>query len=219
MYFTIYKITHIDSGKTYIGAHKTRDLNDGYMGSGKHLKRAQAKYGLDRFSKEILYIFDNKEEMFAKEAELVNEEFVKRADTYNLKEGGFGGFDYLNDKERFNNPSHSVERMQRLWSLGIARIPKDKRVEFSRKGGFLTKQRGVGIHAPGRDKRDFLGRKHKEESKRLIGQKNSTHQKGSGNSQYGTMWITDGITSKKVDSGIVIPEGWRRGRVMPKSTS
>lgn len=217
MYFTIYKITHIDSGKTYIGAHKTRDLNDGYMGSGTRLKRAQAKYGLDRFSKEILYIFDNKEEMFAKEAELVNEEFVKRADTYNLKEGGFGGFDYLNDKDRFDNPAHSPERMREFVKIGNAACSLECRQNSGRKNGLRAKMLGIGIFYPG-NRGSFKGMKHSEDSKRKIGSKTSVSQKGSGNSQYGTMWITDGVTSRKVDSDIVIPEGWRRGRVMPKST-
>ncbi len=36
-YYTIYKITNIINGMIYIGKHQTKDVNDGYMGSGKHL--------------------------------------------------------------------------------------------------------------------------------------------------------------------------------------
>ena len=41
-------------------------------------------------------------EMNSKERELVDDAFVERKDTYNLKRGGEGGFDYIN-KNCHNN--------------------------------------------------------------------------------------------------------------------
>lgn len=100
--YTIYQITNILDKKIYIGKHQTCNLNDGYMGSGKLLKRAQHKYGLENFEKQILHIYDTEEEMNAKEAELVTEEFCCREDTYNICVGGKGGFSYINSNpEKF----------------------------------------------------------------------------------------------------------------------
>jgi hypothetical protein len=59
---------------------------------------------------------------------------------------------------------------------------------------------------------DWNGKKHKEETKRKIGEKASINQKGSGNSQYGTMWITDGCVNKKISKEEAVPEGWFKGR-------
>jgi len=66
------------------------------MGSGKYLKRAINKHGLESFDKELLFVFDNPGEMFAKEAELVNEDFLAEENTYNLRVGGMGGWDHVN---------------------------------------------------------------------------------------------------------------------------
>lgn len=37
-------------------------------------------------------------------------------------------------------------------------------------------------------------------------------QSGTGNSQFGTIWICDGSVSRKIDASEEIPSGWKRGR-------
>lgn len=86
--WTVYKTTHRPSGKFYIGVHKTADPNDRYLGSGKVITRAIRAHGRQEFSKEVLFVFANPAEAYAKEAELVNDAFVARVDTYNLARGG-----------------------------------------------------------------------------------------------------------------------------------
>jgi hypothetical protein len=105
MFYTIYKTTCSINGKVYIGAHKTNNLDDGYLGSGKLISRAINKYGKESFVKEILFIFDNEVDMFDKERELVTEEFVESEVSYNCKLGGEANWYYIN-KNGLNHKSN-----------------------------------------------------------------------------------------------------------------
>lgn len=123
MYYTIYKITNKLNNKFYIGKHQTQNLEDGYMGSGILIKRAIEKYGIENFSKEILFVFDNEEEMNQKEKELV----IISENCYNLCDGGKGGFGYIHKnklKDYFNNSKIS----------GFKFFTKEQRREYCSKG-------------------------------------------------------------------------------------
>ena len=91
-YYYLYKTTNLINNKIYIGVHATKRLDDNYIGSGKILVEAIHKYGRKNFKKEILEFFDSKEEMFNREAEIVNEEFIAKSDNYNAVIGGIGGY-------------------------------------------------------------------------------------------------------------------------------
>lgn len=65
----------------------------------------------------------------------------------------------------------------------------------------------------------WAGKKHKEETKRIIGIKNSISQKGENNSHYGTCWIyhpeeKKNLSIRKEELSIWIEQGWIKGRKM-----
>lgn len=96
MKYYLYKITNLLNGKIYIGVHQTTNLEDGYMGSGILITKAIHKHGIENFKKDILEFFDTVDDMYARENEIVNEEFLLHEDNYNLNLGGTGGWHYVN---------------------------------------------------------------------------------------------------------------------------
>lgn len=213
MYYTVYKITNLVNNKIYVGVHKTEDLNDDYMGSGKLIKSAIKKYGVEKFTREYVAIFDNSEDMFNMESELVNEDFIKRDDTYNLKQGGYGGFDFIN-----NTYQHSDDFLKSISPFGyeFTKKHRDIIIKSGLKGIEKIKEMRLNNEI---NVKSFLGKKHNEDTKKKIGIANSQHQKGSGNSQYGTMWIhnielRESKKIKKEDYTHWETNGWLKGRKM-----
>ena len=192
MFYLIYKITNLMNNKIYIGSHKTININDTYMGSGKYLLYAQKKYGIENFKKDILFVFDNPKDMFLKEAELVNENFLSEENTYNLKLGGVGGFGYINSlsKNLYGNNGklgYGGENLIKGWHRDKT---NDELVKISKtlKEGYST----------GRLNPTFLGKKHKIETIEKL--KGHSRQNGEKNSQYGTCWITHPeLGNKKIE--------------------
>lgn len=204
-YYYLYQITNNLNGKIYVGIHSTNDLEDGYMGSGTALKHAYKKYGIENFEKETLGFFDSEDDMFQKEIEIVDADFILREDTYNLTNGGNGGS--LPGSYGVIKGASIAGKMCRKNGTGIfssesrAKVHKyciseenlNKLLEMSKKG-----------NAP-----EAINKKKEAFAK-------IKHQQGVKNSQYGTMWITNGIDSKKISKEEQIPEGWKKGRVQKK---
>lgn len=105
MKYIVYQTVNKINNKIYIGVHGTEtDDFDGYIGCGVSIyrpstyehpntpfKHAVRKYGTGAFIRTTLKEFDNEEDAYKLEAELVNEEFLKREDVYNLVPGGCSG--------------------------------------------------------------------------------------------------------------------------------
>ena len=196
-FYTIYQTTNLLDGKIYVGKHKTENLNDSYFGSGKYLWKAIEKDGLENFSKCILFIFENEEQMNAKEAELVDWDFISRDDTYNRTPGGKGGWNFVNNAE-------SASDRRRRGGQNAAKTGKIK--QYWKEGRFDSL---LPILA-----QNFKGRHHSSETKQKISSANSK-MIGPKNSQFGSMWITDGVLNRKIKRDLdTIPDGWYRGRTM-----
>ena len=214
MYYLIYKTTNILSGKFYVGSHKTKNKDDGYMGSGKYLNHAIKKHGLANFRKEILFEFATAKEMYDKEAYIVDDDFLAEENTYNLKQGGFGGFDYINNsgKNIYGNNGmlgfggenlHKSTTKDRLISQGRYYEYINK-ISTSLKDGYKS-----GKLIP-----PFLGKTHKEETLQKL--RGHTRSNGCNNSQFGMMWITNGLSNLKIKNNDSIPISWYKGRTMKK---
>ena len=141
MKWIVYQTTCTVNNKIYIGVHGTTDPDvfDGYIGNGiniynsnidedrnSHFKAAVKKYGYSKFIRTTLKVFDNEEDAYKFESLIVDDEFLKREDVYNLVHGGCSGkyavprkkvymydldgnfereFDGVNEAGRFLNPN------------------------------------------------------------------------------------------------------------------
>ena len=209
MFYTIYKITNNINQKHYIGMHKTNNLDDGYMGSGILIRRAIEKYGKENFNKEILYAFDNELDMRNKEKELV----VLSENSYNLLEGGKGGFGFINSR----NLNGTLEGRK---LGGIQSSSKNTNAFYNLSNQSIEKR-----VASRKEKYGILAYTEKARTQcnnetAMIKRKNTynliDHQRGDNNSQYGSCWITNGQENKKIKKEELdkfIELGYYKGRI------
>ena len=100
MKYIVYNTINTINLKSYIGVHKTEtpDIFDGYYGNGvnikdqsklKHPKEpfhyALKKYGFKNFRRSTIKVFDTLEEALELEKQIVNQDFIRRKDTYKNK--------------------------------------------------------------------------------------------------------------------------------------
>ena len=222
MFYVIYKTTNKTNNKIYIGKHQTTDVNDGYLGSGKLIRRAIAKYGISNFTKEILFVFDNASDMNNKEKELV----VVSEETYNLCPGGQGGFGYINNNGlnglNMANKALVEKYKDPVWKA----MMRKKQLKCASMGGkVLVEKYKDPVWKAMMRKKHQLAQRIMVEKYRLNDSswcwpqpsdetraKMKISASGNKNSQFGSMWITDGTNNSKIMKTASIPNGWKRGR-------
>lgn len=213
MYY-IYRITNLINGKTYIGQHKYNKLNDYYMGSGTHLKRAQKKYGIKNFKKEIL-IFNvtKKEHIDLLEKTFITSERKKvgQENCYNIADGGEGAFGHCSEehKKKISEAKkrkhfiHSEETKKKIsetkkgqhWKLSEE---TRKKMSESHKGKTHSEEWVRKIAEAHKGKQYHKGFHHSEEVRKKMSEALKT-----------LYWWTNGKTNVRSK---VCPEGFIRGR-------
>lgn len=208
-YHFIYKTTCRVTNKFYYGMHSTNNLDDGYIGSGQRLWKSINKHGRENHLIKILEFLPNREALSNREKELITESLLKDPMCMNLAKGGEGG-GFLNFNHEKKCHIGASNWLRNKW-----KDPEYINSQRIRNSKTLSK-----THNAGKIKYDtFTGKTHKEETKQKIGEANSINQSGSNNSQFGTMWITNGIENKKIKKSFDIPDNWKKGRTihMPPS--
>ncbi len=203
-YHFIYRTTNTLSGRYYIGMHSTDNLNDGYLGSGTYLKRSINKHGKENHSIEILEFLSSREELAAREREIVSLQEIAKKECMNLKVGGEGGRTGK-DGEKLGGDRWAAAH--RYWD---SEEGKKRKPEIGRQAQKLQAEKG--LHKTWKDTYSWKGKKHSTSTIEKMKESKKDYGKGNGNSQYGTCWITNETESRKIYKGDTIPEGWRLGR-------
>lgn len=207
-YHIIYKTTNKLNGKFYIGKHSTDVIDDGYFGSGISLTRAIKKYGTENFTREILFIFENQNDMEIKEKELVNENLIHNKQSYNIALGGQGGnLGNLVNLKISKNTSKALlgklkteahkEAIRKSKTLNPYNPTEDvkKRISHSvqkKWNELTTKERQTKFGFPGQSN-PFYGKTHSNESLQKMRETIGDSRKGGKNANAKPITI-DGVT-------------------------
>lgn len=106
-----YKITNKINNKIYIGIHKTKNLNDGYFGSGTLLKKAIKKYGKNNFILEILSFHNSESDLLEKERYLIKEyNSTDKTIGYNMATGQ-GGYSLSEEGRKKLSALHKGKKL------------------------------------------------------------------------------------------------------------
>lgn len=214
-YHYIYKTTNKITRKYYIGAHSTYNLDDGYIGSGKLIKEAIKKYGIDNFYQEILEYFDSRNQAFIREAEIVTEAFASDPNNYNMCPGGLGSAIKTEEFKR------RVSMKLKGRKLSPEHSMKKSLAQQGEKNHRYGKPNPNNPRLSGSDNGMF-NKKHTEESRRLMSERRKESiveytpelKLALSAACKGKLWYNDGYISKRFIEGTQ-PEGFIKGRISP----
>jgi len=152
----IYRTTNLINQKFYVG--KDTHNNPNYYGSGKRLKLAIKKYGIENFKKEVLEVCDTLELLNEREKFWIKE-LNAISEGYNISLGGDGG-DTISNNPRRDEISKKISESNKGKFVG-----KTNSKETREKISNAIKGRFAG------DKNPNYGKNHTDEAKDKIRKK------------------------------------------------
>lgn len=203
----IYKIVNKINNKLYIG--KDESNSSRYMGSGKLIKRAIIKYGLDNFTKEVIEECSDSETLQEREKFWIEKYKSQNPEIgYNISPGGDGGDTISNNPDRESIIKKITDKMKgRIFTEDHKNKLKEnhnsKNPEVAKKISQKLKGRIFSEEHKERLRQANLGKKRSPESidKNRIVMRNSK-------------WIHNNLTGeeKRVPISSSVESGWSLGR-------
>jgi len=154
MYGYIYKTTNLINGKSYIGQHKSQVFDRDYHGSGKLIRRAFEKYGIENFKTELLKWCETRSDINKYEKIYIHiYHSTDLAVGYNISKGGDGGDTYsgLTDIEKASKRQkmrHSMLGRVVINNGEIEKYVHSDELSHYLEIGFIEGR----LHTPARDK-------------------------------------------------------------------
>ena len=168
-FFYVYKIL-FESGEYYIGKHRTRNLNDGYCGSGILIQQKIANGEIKTAKKIILEFHENDKKLSIAEERIIGNKYLTDPLCLNKVKGGEGGWDeYIIRKSAhlrkgMKRSKESIEKQKITCTGKRHTIETKEKISLARKEYFKTD----------------IGEKHKEkirENRQKIGCSEETKKK------------------------------------------
>lgn len=223
----VYLITHLASGKVYVGVARNLSMRlycHAHNGSPTRLKRAISKHGLGAFLIQPIFVSFSDDPFFllsVEEALIAEWDAIKNG--YNLveRDGRLGPVGpafaahqrevcsrpetrarrSVAAKKRMKNPEHRawfIAAGREYWLTEEGRRLNSQRRTEKNQDPELEAKRLAGLRAY-QQRPDVIA--ELEGSGRLLGLRNR-----------GTVHITNGIVGRRIPAKQKIPEGWRHGR-------
>ena len=231
MYY-IYLILNKVNGKTYVGKHESSKewYNDGYMGSGKLLKPAKKKYGIENFEKHLIQHCYSEEETNKAEKFWIAEYRSRGKAEYNIADGGEGGgfkgkhhseeskakcrvsvlktFELNNTRQKLSEMKRCVPKSEEHKAAISNALRCKPKSEEHRQHCKEAQQKYFETHEG-----TFKGKHHSEETKQKIAKSKKgkpSWNKGLKLGSNGTHWYNNGEINVKAKE---CPEGFVKGRL------